>query len=177
MPTYASKDRRKCETAGRVGAISWWRKTPSTPINLQVLFKRLPPRLGYAKAVWAIDHRLCRLIWKVLHEGVRYVERGPAVSALTLKRRKQRLVTQLKKLGYRFSYRPSRGINGRVVGSSVFRGCGRGRRVTAAPMPIKSPYHRLLEAALCRLRPGLITLPSTIRSAIRSETNEKMSNA
>ena len=74
------------ETAGRVGAISWWRKTPPTLFNLQVLFKRLSPRLGYAKAVWAIDHRLRRLIWKVLHEGVRYVERGPAVSALTLKR-------------------------------------------------------------------------------------------
>ena len=67
---------------------------------LQILFKRLSPRLGYAKAVWAIAHRLCRLIWKVLHEGVHYVERGPAVNALTLKRRKQRLVTQLKKLGY-----------------------------------------------------------------------------
>jgi transposase len=67
---------------------------------LQILFKRLSPRLGYAKAVWAIAHRLCRLIWKVLHEGVHYVERGPTVSALTLKRRKQRLVTQLKKLGY-----------------------------------------------------------------------------
>lgn len=67
---------------------------------LQILFQRLSPRLGYAKAVWAIAHRLCRLIWKVLHEGVHYVERGPAVSALTLKRRKQRLVTQLKKLGY-----------------------------------------------------------------------------
>jgi len=67
---------------------------------LQILFQRLSPRLGYAKAVWAIAHRLCRLIWKVLHEGVHYVERGPAVNALTLKRRKQRLVTQLKKLGY-----------------------------------------------------------------------------
>jgi transposase len=67
---------------------------------LQIVFKRLSPRLGYAKAVWAIAHRLCRLIWKVLHEGVQYVERGPTVSALTLKRRKQRLVTQLHKLGY-----------------------------------------------------------------------------
>jgi transposase len=67
---------------------------------LQIVFQRLSVRLGYAKAVWAIAHRLCRLIWKVLHEGVHYVERGPAVSALTLKRRKQRLVTQLKKLGY-----------------------------------------------------------------------------
>lgn len=67
---------------------------------LQIVFTRLSARLGYAKAVWAIAHRLCRLIWKVLHEGVHYVEYGPMVSALTLKRRKQRLVTQLKKLGY-----------------------------------------------------------------------------
>jgi hypothetical protein len=77
---------------------------------LQILFQRLSPRLGYAKAVWAIAHRLCRLIWKVLHEGVRYVERGPTVSALTLKRRKQRLVTQLKKLGYCVQLAPVSGI-------------------------------------------------------------------
>jgi transposase len=73
---------------------------------LQIVFKRLSVRLGYAKAVWAIAHRLCRLIWKVLHEGVRYVEHGPAVTALTLKRRKQRLVTQLKKLGYSVQLTP-----------------------------------------------------------------------
>jgi hypothetical protein len=67
---------------------------------LQIVFKRLSARLGYAKAVWAIAHRLCRLIWRVLHDVIRYIEHGPAVSAITLKRRKQRLVTQLKKLGY-----------------------------------------------------------------------------
>jgi transposase len=44
---------------------------------LQIVFKRLSVRLGYAKAVWAIAHRLCRLIWKVLHQGVHYVELGP----------------------------------------------------------------------------------------------------
>jgi transposase len=68
--------------------------------HLQVVFNRLCPRLGYAKAVWAIAHRLCRLIWKILHDGVRYVEQGPAVDLITLKRRRQRLVTQLRKLGY-----------------------------------------------------------------------------
>jgi transposase len=68
--------------------------------HLQVVFNRLCPRLGYAKAVWAIAHRLCRLIWKVLHDGVRYIEQGPAIDAITLKRRRQRLVTQLKRLGY-----------------------------------------------------------------------------
>jgi len=41
-----------------------------------------------------------------LHEGVHYVELGPAVTALTLKRRKQRLVSQLKKLGYSVQLMP-----------------------------------------------------------------------
>jgi transposase len=33
--------------------------------QLQIVFRRLSARMGYAKAVWAIAHRLCRLIWKV----------------------------------------------------------------------------------------------------------------
>jgi len=74
--------------------------------QLQIVFRRLFPRLGYAKAVWAIAHRLCRLIWKVLHEGVHYVEHGPAPSPITLKRRRQRLVIQLKKLGYQVQLIP-----------------------------------------------------------------------
>ena len=41
-----------------------------------------------------------------MHEGVRYVERGRTVNALTLKRRRQRLVTQLKKLGYSVQLTP-----------------------------------------------------------------------
>lgn len=68
--------------------------------QLQIVFRRLSARLGYAKAVWAIAHRLCRLIWKVLHEGVSYVEYGPAPTPIALKRKRQRLVTQLKNLGF-----------------------------------------------------------------------------
>jgi hypothetical protein len=74
--------------------------------HLQIVFRRLFPRLGYGKAVWAIAHRLCRLIWKALHEGVHYVERGPAPSPITLKRRRQTLVIQLKKLGYQVQLIP-----------------------------------------------------------------------
>jgi hypothetical protein len=32
--------------------------------------------LGYQSAVWAIAHRLCRLVWKILHQGIRYIEQG-----------------------------------------------------------------------------------------------------
>ncbi len=42
----------------------------------QAVFRRLLPRLGYKSAIWAIAHRLCRVVWKILHEGVRYIEQG-----------------------------------------------------------------------------------------------------
>lgn len=38
----------------------------------QAVFRRLLPRLGYKSAIWAIAHRLCRVVWKILHEGVRF---------------------------------------------------------------------------------------------------------
>ena len=44
-----------------------------------VVYRRIVPRLGHAQAIGAITHRLCRLIWKILHERVRYEDRGPAV--------------------------------------------------------------------------------------------------
>src|ERR1017187_7266404 len=46
-----------------------------------ITFRKLLPRLGYKQAIWAIAHRLNRLLWMILHKGVRYEERGPAVSA------------------------------------------------------------------------------------------------
>jgi len=46
----------------------------------QLLYRRLLPRLGRKQAIWAIAHKLCHLIWMVLHKGIRYEERGPAVS-------------------------------------------------------------------------------------------------
>ena len=36
-----------------------------------------PP--GHKQTIGVIAHRLCRLIWKILHQGVRYEERGPDV--------------------------------------------------------------------------------------------------
>jgi hypothetical protein len=34
-----------------------------------IVYRRLVPRLGHAQAIGAITHRLCRLIWKILHQG------------------------------------------------------------------------------------------------------------
>jgi len=68
---------------------------------LAATFHRLLPRLGYKQAIWAIAHRLCRLLWLILHQGVRYEERGPAVSAKSKRTRAARMIRELTKLGYR----------------------------------------------------------------------------
>ena len=71
----------------------------STSIS-EVVFKRLQPRLKYNEAIWAIAHRLCCFIWKILHQGVRYEERGPAVSAKSQHARLAKMVRELNKAGY-----------------------------------------------------------------------------
>jgi len=72
----------------------------------EVTFRRLLPRLGYKQAIWAIAHRLCRLLWKILHDGIRYQERGPAVSAKSRRARTTRMIKELQKLGYRVESAP-----------------------------------------------------------------------
>ena len=66
-----------------------------------VVYRRLVPRLGHAQAIGAITHRLCRLIWKILHERIRYEERGPAVSEEAKKVRARKMIRELRSLGYR----------------------------------------------------------------------------
>ncbi len=66
----------------------------------EIVFRRLLPRLGYQQAIWAIAHRLCRLIWKILHQGVRYDERGPAVSQRSRGARTAKMIRELRSLGY-----------------------------------------------------------------------------
>jgi hypothetical protein len=34
----------------------------------ELVYRRLVPRLGHPQAIGAIAHRLCRLIWKILHQ-------------------------------------------------------------------------------------------------------------
>jgi transposase len=65
-----------------------------------VVYRRIVPRLGHAQAIGAIAHRLCRLIWKILHERVRYEERGPAVSEEAKKVRARKMIRELRSLGY-----------------------------------------------------------------------------
>ena len=67
----------------------------------EITFRKLEPRLGYQQAIWAIAHRLCRLLWMILRKGIRYQERGPAVSAKSQRARTARMIQALQKLGYR----------------------------------------------------------------------------
>jgi hypothetical protein len=54
----------------------------------EFVYRRLVLRLGHKRTIWAIAHRLCRLIWIILHQGVRYEERGT------------RMIRELRSLGY-----------------------------------------------------------------------------
>lgn len=69
-------------------------------------FRRLLPRLGYAKAVWAIAHHLSIVIWKILHDGAHYEERGAPSTPGAIKRRVQRLRKELRALGYSDNLNP-----------------------------------------------------------------------
>ena len=46
----------------------------------EIAYRRSVPRLGHNQTIGAIAHRQCPLIWMILHQGVRYEERGPAVT-------------------------------------------------------------------------------------------------
>src|ERR1700740_226859 len=62
----------------------------------QDLYRRLVPRLGHQKAIWAVAHKLCRVVWKILHDGVEYQERGQRPDPQTIKRRVDKLVRHLR---------------------------------------------------------------------------------
>jgi hypothetical protein len=68
-----------------------------------IVYRPVVPRLGHAQAI------LCRLIWKILHQGIRYEERGPAVSAEAKKVRVRKMIRELRSLGdYRVELLPCR---------------------------------------------------------------------
>jgi transposase len=67
----------------------------------EYLYRRWVVRLGHRQAIGAIAHRLCRLIWKILHQAVTYEERGPAVTKERLRARTAKMIRELRSLGYR----------------------------------------------------------------------------
>ncbi len=73
----------------------------------ELVYRRLVVRLGHAQAIGAIAHRLCRLVWKILHDGVTYHERGPEVTKARVQRRAAKMIRELRGLGYRVERTPS----------------------------------------------------------------------
>jgi len=67
----------------------------------EIVYRRTVARLGHQQTIGAIAHRQCRLIWLILHQGVRYEERGPAVTKQSKQRRTAKMIRQLRSLGYR----------------------------------------------------------------------------
>jgi transposase len=67
----------------------------------ELLYRRYVTRLGHNQTIGVMAHRLCRLIWKILHQGVRYDERGPALSKKSKQYRAARMIRELRSLGYR----------------------------------------------------------------------------
>ena len=66
----------------------------------QNLYRKFVVRMGHNKAIWAIAHRLCRLVWKILHQGVRYIEYGNRPTTKSIRARANKLLRELQALGY-----------------------------------------------------------------------------
>src|SRR3984893_17754836 len=73
----------------------------------ELLYQRLVVRLGHAHAIGATAHRRCRLVSRVLHDGVTDEERGPAVITARARRRAAKMIRELRSLGYRVDLAPA----------------------------------------------------------------------
>jgi transposase len=74
--------------------------------HFQAVFRRLVPRLGYTKAIWAVVRHIAVVIWKILHDQVRYREQGQLSTLQAVKRRWQRYTQELRQAGYTIAITP-----------------------------------------------------------------------
>jgi transposase len=74
--------------------------------HFQSVFRRLLPKLGYAGAIWAIARRLGCLAWKILHDGISYIEQGQETDPRSKKYRAEKLAKALRSLGYAVALTP-----------------------------------------------------------------------
>ncbi|SPE31956.1 hypothetical protein SBA3_1830002 [Candidatus Sulfopaludibacter sp. SbA3] len=64
------------------------------------LFGRLKPRIEGKGAAWAVAHRIPKVIWRIMHEGVEYEEKVAApLSPKVLNRKLHRLLKEFAKAG------------------------------------------------------------------------------
>jgi transposase len=72
----------------------------------QEQYRRLVSKLGHNQAVWAVAHKLCRVLWNILHQGADYEERGSRPTAAAVRKRTNRLTAELRRLGYAIQLTP-----------------------------------------------------------------------
>lgn len=72
----------KKEASSRLCIVGWYRAWDTGKLSEQ-------SRIGFV-----------RLIWIILHQGVSYEERGPAVTQKSKRRRATRMIRELRSLGY-----------------------------------------------------------------------------
>ena len=63
------------------------------------LFARLLPRLEAKGAAWAVAHRIAKVVWLLLHEGVEYEEKGSPPNPKALVRKFRHLMKDLARAG------------------------------------------------------------------------------
>lgn len=81
-----------------------WGAVHTKDCYFREVYHRLIPRLGIKKALWAIAHRIAKVIWKVLHQEAHYIEKGPlARDPIAMKRKATKLARQIKKLNLGFT--------------------------------------------------------------------------
>lgn len=66
----------------------------------EIEYRRSVSRMGHSKVIGKIAHKLCRLIWIILHKKVEYEERGPSVAVRSTQNRASRLIRELTRMGY-----------------------------------------------------------------------------
>jgi transposase len=74
--------------------------------HFQIVFRRWMPKLGWQAALWAIAHKLIRVVWKILHDRVPYIERGEESTPTVRRRRANKMVKLLRAMGYKVAISP-----------------------------------------------------------------------
>jgi hypothetical protein len=84
-----------------------WAAVRTQNCQWQRLFRRLLPRLGSGKAIWAVARRILRVIWRLPHDKEPYREPNLAeMDPRKRDRRKRRLLNELRLLGFEATLQP-----------------------------------------------------------------------
>jgi len=84
-----------------------WAAVRTKDTYWQHLFRRLTAKIGVNQALWAVAHRLLRLVWMILHDSVEYRELGPCgPDPERVRRRIERMLAELRKRGVHFQLMP-----------------------------------------------------------------------